>query len=169
MFGSGPGEVRSREPTRLGDISLRLRGASRWQPSERLVATDEGFTGLTPWSSPGDHSPSAELIQADVIAGVDALKHFSGQPDSRRTLQVIKSKYRNDLLASLNSTPSIAEQFAWFYRFNRDPNVFQTLVESVDSLRPADVDAYAARYFSPDRRVITTLWQNTAKPAEARP
>jgi predicted Zn-dependent peptidase len=108
-------------------------------------------------------------VQADVIAGVDALNHFSRQADARRTLEVIKSKFRNDLLASFDSTPAIAEQFAWFYRFNRDSNVFDILVASVDSLKPADIDAYAARYFSAQRRIVTTLWQESAKTAEVRP
>jgi zinc protease len=108
-------------------------------------------------------------VQADVIAGVEALKQFSRQRDARRTLQVVKSKYRNNLLATLDSTSSIAEQFAWYYRFNRDPEVFDTLVAAVDSLQPADVDAYATRYFSPDRRIVTTLWRDAVQPAGVKP
>jgi len=104
-------------------------------------------------------------VQKDVLAGVDALKQFSRQPNSRRVLQVIQSKFRNDLLARFDSTPNIAEQFAWFYRFNRDPNVFDTLVASVNALKPGDIDAYAARYFIPSGRVITTLWRDSPQAA----
>ncbi len=99
-------------------------------------------------------------VRADVLAGVDALKQFSRQPNARRTLQVVQSKFRNDLLARFDSTANIAEQFAWFYRFQRDPNVFDTLVESVNSLQPGDIDAYAAKYFVDSGRIITTLWRD---------
>jgi zinc protease len=103
-------------------------------------------------------------VQSDIVQGVDALKNFSRQPNAAQTLAVIKSKVKNDFLASLDSTGSIAETFATCYRLSRDPNVFEQLLGAVDALTPADIDAYAAKYFTPQRRVITTLWHpQTAK------
>ena len=98
-------------------------------------------------------------VENDVIRGVDDLKTFSKQRDAARVLKVVKSKARNDFLASLDSTGDIAERFAWYYRFNRDAHVFDTLMQAIDGLQPKDIDAYAGKYFTPQGRVITTLWQ----------
>ncbi len=97
-------------------------------------------------------------VQNDVITGVDDLKHFSKQPKAAETLRVIKSKVRNDFLGGLDSTGSIAQAFAWYYRFQRDPHVLDTLMTAIDSLTPRDIDAYAAKYFTPKRRIVATLW-----------
>ena len=106
--------------------------------------------------------PYVSDVQNDVIAGVDALQHFSGQPGSARVLKVVKSKVRNDFLAGLDSTYDIAQTFAWFYRFNRDPNVIDTLMKAIDSLTPRDIDSYAREYFTPQGRIVTTLWHGAA-------
>ena len=101
-------------------------------------------------------------VQGDVIAGVEALQHFSRQKDAARTLEVIKSKVKNDFLAQLNTTENIATAVAWYYRFNRDPNSIDALMRSVMALQPADIDAYAQKYFTAQGRVIGTLWQKPA-------
>ena len=99
-------------------------------------------------------------VQRDVIAGMDELKTFSKQPNAAQTLRVVKSKVRNDFLAGLDSTGSIAQIFAWYYRFNRDPQVLDTLMQGIDSLTPQDVDAYATKYFTPQGRIVSTLWHD---------
>jgi zinc protease len=99
-------------------------------------------------------------VQSDVIAGVEELKRFSKQPKAAETLRVIKSKVGNDFLGGLDSTGNIAQQFAWYYRFDRDPHVLDTLMQGIDSLTPQDIDAYAAKYFTPERRIVTTLWHD---------
>ena len=99
-------------------------------------------------------------VQRDVIAGMDELKTFSKQPNAAQTLKVVKSKVRNDFLAGLDSTGSIAQLFAWYYRFNRDPQVLDTLMQGIDSLTPQDVDAYATKYFTPQGRIVSTLWHD---------
>ena len=106
-------------------------------------------------------------VQADVVDGVDALKSFSRGRNAGATLRVVKSKVRNDFLASLNSTGAIAERFAWYYRFNRDPHVLDTLMQAIDQLQPKDIDGYAQKYFSPEGRIVTTLWQGAQKPSAA--
>jgi len=99
-------------------------------------------------------------VQTDVIGGVDDLKNFSKQPKAAETLRVIKSKVRNDFLGGLDSTGSIAQTFAWYYRFNRDPQALDQLMQGMQSLTPRDIDDYAAKYFTPARRVVTTLWHD---------
>jgi zinc protease len=106
--------------------------------------------------------PYLEDVQNDVINGVDALKHFSRQRGSARVLKVVKSKVHNDFLADLDSTLDIAQTFAWYYRFNRDPNVIDTVMQAIDSLTPRDIDAYAQKYFTPQGRIVTTLWKGAA-------
>src|SRR5581483_8145444 len=107
-------------------------------------------------------------VQNDVITGMDALKTFSREAKATETLKVIKSKVRNDFLGGLDSTGSIAQAFAWYYRFNRDPHVLDTLMQAIDSLTPRDIEAYAAKYFTPPGRIISTLWHNesAAPPAQ---
>lgn len=109
-------------------------------------------------------------VQNDMITGAEALKQFSRTPRAGQTLQVIKSKVRNDFLGELDSTQAIAEHLAWYYRFNRDPDVFESLMQAIDSLNPRDVDEYAAKYFTGQGRVITTLWHDAAaaEPREAK-
>ena len=99
-------------------------------------------------------------VENDVIPGVESLRAFSKQPKAAETLRVIKSKVRNDFLGGLNSTGRIAQAFAWYYRFNRDPHALDALMEGIDSLTPQDIDAYARKYFTPQGRVVTTLWHD---------
>lgn len=101
-------------------------------------------------------------VQADIVSGVSDLKQFSAQANAAETLQVIKSKVRNDFLGGLNSTGSIAQTFAWYYRFSKDPQVLDSLMQAIDSLTPHDIDAYANQYFTPARQVVTTLWHDQA-------
>ena len=106
--------------------------------------------------------PYVNDVQNDVVAGVDALQHFSQQPGSAGVLKVVKSKVRNDFLAGLDSTYDIAQTFAWYYRFNRDPSAIDTMMQAIDSLSPRDIDSYAQKYFTPQGRIVTTLWHGPA-------
>jgi zinc protease len=111
--------------------------------------------------------PYLNDVQNDVVNGVDELQHFSQQPGSGRVLKVVKSKVRNDFLAGLDSTYDVAQTFAWYYRFNRDPSVIDILMQTVDSLTPRDIDSYAHKYFTPQGRIVTTLWHGPAPSASA--
>lgn len=93
----------------------------------------------------------------DIIAGLDELKHFSKQKDSKKLLETLKSKYRYDFLAQMSSPANIAVNFAWYYRFTRDPEVFENLLQSVRKLTPKDIDRFAQKYFVPEHRAVLTL------------
>ncbi len=69
----------------------------------------------------------------------------------------MRSKYRNDLVASLDSPEAIAAALGWFYRFGRDPAVLDRLAEAVGRLRPEDVDAFASRHFVPENLVVVVM------------
>ncbi|MFQ5799834.1 MAG: M16 family metallopeptidase, partial [Bacteroidota bacterium] len=97
-----------------------------------------------------------EVIQ-DIIAGFDGLKNFSAMPEAANILETVKSKYRYDFLASLDSPASVAQILAWYYRFERDPNVLDKLVASVDKLQPMDIDMFATNFFVSNNRVIVTM------------
>jgi zinc protease len=99
-------------------------------------------------------------VQKDIVSGTDDLKSFSKQSNATQTLRVVKSKVRNDILGGLNSTLNIAQTFAWYYRYNRDPQVLDTMMQAIDSLTPQDIDAYARKYFTPQGRIVTTLWHD---------
>lgn len=96
-------------------------------------------------------------VEGDVIQGLRDLANFSRRPDAQKTLDAVKSKLRYDLLASLNSPANVAETFALYYRFERDPKVFDTIMNAIQRLTPADIDAFAAKYFVPKNQVIVTM------------
>lgn len=103
-----------------------------------------------------------EVIQ-DIVAGFNDLKNFSSMPDAAKILETVKSKYKYDFLASLNSPANVAQRFAWYYRFERDPNVLDKLVASVENLQTTDIDAFAQTFFVPHNRVIVTMSHDTEK------
>jgi zinc protease len=101
--------------------------------------------------------PYFDEMVGDLLAGLEELKRFSRQSSAKALLGTLKSKYRYDFLASLNSPAAIARKLAWYYRFDRDPRVFEKMLGAVEKLTPGDVDAFASRYFVPEGRVILTL------------
>lgn len=96
-------------------------------------------------------------VLRDITAALDDLKSFDRRKDATETLRILKSKYRYDFLHRLSSPADIGVNFAWYYRFDRDPEVFDHMVDMVDKLKPADFAAYAKKYFVPANRVIITM------------
>ncbi|HUP46513.1 MAG TPA: pitrilysin family protein [Thermoanaerobaculia bacterium] len=96
-------------------------------------------------------------IGADVATAFEGMSSFSSQPGGAQRLEAIKSQLRYDILSSLNSPANIAESFATYYRFTRDPEVFDKMAAAIARLTPADVEAFARANFRPDRRVTITL------------
>ncbi len=101
--------------------------------------------------------PYFDEVAADIVAGLDELKSFSKQKGAKDLLRVVKSKYRYDFLAELSSPETIASTFGWYYRFDRDPQVLDKLLEAVDAVKPEDIDRLAAAQFTPENRVVLTL------------
>jgi zinc protease len=96
-------------------------------------------------------------VAGDINAAMDDLKRFSKQKDAKQLLDTLKSKYRYDFLAAMSSPATIAENFAWYYRFDRDPEVFEKMLQSVERLTPLDIESFAKKYFVPENRAILTL------------
>lgn len=106
-------------------------------------------------------------VSTDIIAGLDDLKRFSKRKDAKQLLATLKSKYRYDFLASMSSPADIAQNFAWYYRFTRDPEVFEKLLQSVEKLTPQDIDNFARTYFVPENRAVLTLaYEAPQQPAQ---
>ncbi len=99
----------------------------------------------------------------DIAQGVEELKRFSRQKGAKKLLETLKSKYRYDFLAKMSSPAAIARNFAWYYRFERDPEVFEKLLAAVEALEPRDIDAFAQKYFVPENQVVITLAYEGAK------
>ncbi|MBI3551798.1 MAG: insulinase family protein [Elusimicrobia bacterium] len=93
----------------------------------------------------------------DIEDGLDALKSFSKSPGAADLLKVIQSKYRYDFLSGLSSPRNVANVMAQYYRFNRDPQALDQLLDSVQKLKPEDIDRLAQNYFRPENRVVLTL------------
>ncbi|HYH07243.1 MAG TPA: pitrilysin family protein [Thermoanaerobaculia bacterium] len=98
-----------------------------------------------------------DRIDADVARAFEALSTYSSQADAAQRLESVKAQLRNDILASFNSPANIAENFANYYRFTRDPQVLEKVAAGIAALTPADVDAFAKKYFVPKNRVSITL------------
>ena len=101
--------------------------------------------------------PLLDRIDRDVAAAYEGLATFSSQPDSASRLEAIKSQLRYDILSSFNSPSNIAENFALYYRFTRDPQVLEKVAAGIAALKPSDIDAFAKKYFVPKNRVSITL------------
>jgi zinc protease len=106
-------------------------------------------------------------VRNDIVNGTEALKNFSQDSSAARTLEVVKSKVKNDFLAQWDTTNHIAQSLATFYRFERDAHVLDTVVQSVEELQPAEIDGYAAKYFNREGRLVGTLWHGTPPPQSA--
>jgi zinc protease len=102
-------------------------------------------------------------VIGDIEQGVEDLKRFSRQKSARQTLETLKSKYRYDFLAAMSSPARIAENLALYYRFERDVDVFEKLLASVERLKPKDIDTFARKYFVPQNEVIVTLAHEEGK------
>jgi zinc protease len=166
------------------DELLTSRSAPLYQ---KLLYQKQSVTSFATYTSPISTDPhwmllAAELsldrfqkegtkyvdeVRNDITSGTEALKNFSKDPNAAKTLEVLKSKVKNDFLAQLNTTDSIAQTLATFYRFNRDPHVLDTLLQSVEELTPADIDDYAAKYFNREGRLVGTLWHGPQQPDTA--
>ena len=97
-----------------------------------------------------------DVIQ-DVIQGVEDLKHFSGQKDAGKKLEALKTRIRYDLIDQFSSPSRVASLFSWYYRFDRQIDVFDRLLDSISKLTPEAIDTFAQKYFIPERQAIVTL------------
>ena len=98
-----------------------------------------------------------EETEADMVQGFEDLKTFASSAGAAEVLETVKSKFKYDLLGQLNSPANVAQNLAWFYRFERDPQVIDKLVASIQQLTPQDIEAFAATYFVPENRTVVTL------------
>jgi zinc protease len=98
-----------------------------------------------------------------IVAATDQMKSFSQRPDATKLLEELRSRFGYDLLSGLNSPANAAGTFATFYRFERDPKVFDKLIATMRRVTPADVDKFAQKYFVPENRVVVTLTHPKSK------
>lgn len=96
-------------------------------------------------------------VVGDIISGFDELKQFASSPKASEILEIVKSKFKYDFLANLDSPANVAETFAWYYRFERDPDILDKLIDSVQKLTPSDIEAYARKFFVENNRVVVTM------------
>jgi zinc protease len=93
----------------------------------------------------------------DIAAGFNDLKQFSSNPNAASVLETVKSKFKYDFLATLDSPAGVASTFSWYYRFERDPDVLNKMVNAIQTLTPTDIDAYASKYFVENNRAVVTM------------
>lgn len=98
-----------------------------------------------------------EEVLKDMMQGVDDLKSFASREDAEATLTALKSKFQYDLLSQIDSPANASENFYWYYRFARDLDVFDALVQSIQDLTPQDIEAVAKQIFVPENQVVVTM------------
>jgi zinc protease len=93
----------------------------------------------------------------DMVSAITDLGEFSQREDADELLESLKSKYQYDLLSQINSPADAASTFSWWYRFEKDLDVFDKLVDSINALTPEDIDRFVQAVFVPENQVILTL------------
>jgi zinc protease len=143
------------------DLNVDARGSQGFDARllEAVARVDDERYGK-------EGKPLLDQVEADLIAGFEELKGFSRRPDAARSLAALKSKYRFDLLAGLDSPLKITSTLSWYYRFGRDPGVLDALVKGVEALKPEDIDGFARRRFTPEERVVVTMTPRAGEAAK---
>ncbi len=98
-----------------------------------------------------------EETAGEIVRGVDALSRFAQDGESVKLLEVLRAKYRYDMLSRFKSPEEIASDFAWYYRFGRDTEVLDKLVAAVEALTPEDVERFAKTYLKAENRGVVTM------------
>src|SRR5438270_107647 len=83
-----------------------------------------------------DGDPYVQEVRKDIIDGIEALQHFSTDKDAAKTLAVVKSKVKNDFLAGMNNTLSVATITGAYYRFAQDPEAIDHMFAGLKTLTP---------------------------------
>ncbi|MEO8430053.1 MAG: pitrilysin family protein [Acidobacteriota bacterium] len=99
--------------------------------------------------------PEDAVAVRDAILSTMAAAKASAVSADR--LREAKSNVRYAFARTLDNTDTIAATLARYVRIARSYSTLNDFYRSLDALTPADLQAAAARYFTDDRLVITTL------------
>lgn len=130
-------------------------GIAGYESSESRALTLSAQLFQERWDAEGE--PYIRRAASAMVEGVEGLARFSERPGAAAELEVLKSKKRFDLLGELSSPARIAAVVAHHYRFGRDLGVFERMDAALAALTPADIDAFARRWFTPENRAVLTL------------
>lgn len=98
-----------------------------------------------------------EEVIADILAGFEELKSFSAREGATETLASLKKKLQYDMLSQIDSPANAAENFYWYYRFDRDLDAFDKIVAGIEAVTIEDIEAFAKEVFIDSNRVIVTM------------
>ena len=121
--GAGPSSLQGGPPAPSSDLPFN-------DTFQSPFAHSGGALGLT--AVPLEISPST--VGPGPPPGSSALR-----------LESIKSQLRYDILSSFDSPANIAQSFANYYRFDRDPQVLEKVAEGIANLKPSDPLSYVGR------------------------
>ncbi|PIP83219.1 MAG: hypothetical protein CO113_04355 [Elusimicrobia bacterium CG_4_9_14_3_um_filter_62_55] len=96
-------------------------------------------------------------VERDIASGLGALSRFSKEDGAEDRLALLKSRFRYDFLGDLSSPANIAATLSQYYRFGRDPKVFEALDAAIARLTARDVDAFASRWLTGKNRITAVL------------
>ena len=106
----------------------------------------------------------AVAVRDAILATMAAAK---ASPVSADRLREAKSNVRYSFARTLDNTDTIAATLARYVRIHRSYSTLNDFYARIESLTPSDLQAAAARYFSDDRLVVTTLSKDPMPPAMA--
>jgi zinc protease len=105
-----------------------------------------------------DAAALPELEKA-VDAAIEELR--AGKVDAAR-LEGVKSNRRYAMVMAMETPGQIAQVLAHLGATTGDVNVINTLFDRIAQVTPAEITAFAKKYFTPENRTVLTL---TGKPA----
>jgi zinc protease len=100
--------------------------------------------------NPGD----LDYVEAQILAEIESLKTTPIPADE---LAAVKSHLRYQFALSMNSTSAIAGTLAHYLGLRRTPDTINKRYRLYDAVTPADIQATAQKYFTPEGQTIVRL------------
>ncbi|HEV8335142.1 MAG TPA: pitrilysin family protein [Candidatus Polarisedimenticolia bacterium] len=149
---------------------------SETSPLYKKLVIDEQLVDALYGSASDHRDPNLFVIGArvkdeakikEVQAAIEAtLEDLKKNPVDARRLSDTKSHLKYAFQMRLNTADSVAETLAHILQLTGDPEDYNTLYATYDSLTPEDIQKAAVRYFSPENRTVVLLAAEKGKPKE---
>lgn len=116
------------------------------------------FAIITRIKNPAD----ADYVRDRIYEELERIKR---ELVSAERLDAIKKHLRYSFAMRLNSADRIAQIIAAYLNLTGDPQSVNRIYELYSRVTPADIQAAAQKYFTPENRTVITLATKTAAPA----
>jgi zinc protease len=98
-----------------------------------------------------------QYVKDQVMAKLEEIK---AQPVSKELLEETKSRLKYSFMMSMDSPSAIAEALSYAIWVSGDPESFNNLYKTLESVRPEDIQKIAQKYFVSDKLTVATISPN---------